>query len=31
VRFMGPAELTAYIARIQREVIPGYRDWRPAS
>lgn len=31
VRFMGPAELTAYVARIQREVIPGYRDWRPAS
>lgn len=31
VRFMGPAELAAYIARIEREVIPGYRDWQPAS
>ena len=30
VRFMGPAELVAYLQRINREVIPGYRDWRPA-
>jgi tripartite-type tricarboxylate transporter receptor subunit TctC len=31
VRFMGPAELTEYLARIQRDVIPGYRDWRPTT
>jgi tripartite-type tricarboxylate transporter receptor subunit TctC len=31
VRFMGPTELSEYLARIQRDVIPGYRDWRPAA
>ena len=30
VRYMGPAELSQYIQRLNREVIPGYRDWRPA-
>ncbi len=30
VRYMGPAELLAYLERLQQTVIPGYRDWRPA-
>jgi tripartite-type tricarboxylate transporter receptor subunit TctC len=30
MRFMAPAELRTYLQRLEREVIPGYRDWRPA-
>ncbi|HYZ30675.1 MAG TPA: tripartite tricarboxylate transporter substrate binding protein [Crenalkalicoccus sp.] len=31
VRYMGPAELLAYLERLDQTVIPGYRDWRPAT
>jgi tripartite-type tricarboxylate transporter receptor subunit TctC len=30
IKFMGPAELLEYIERLERTIIPAYRDWRPA-